>query len=105
MYAIIQDGSRQYKVEKGATIRFDRKPATKQGDKVEFDKILAWHNGEKVQLGAPHVAGVKVLGEIQTEARGPKLRVYKYRRREGWKNTTGHRQKYTLVKITDIVAK
>ena len=105
MYAIILDGSRQYKVEKGATIRFDRKPASKQGEKVEFGTVLAYHDGEKVQLGAPHVAGVKVLGEILSEARGPKLRVYKYRRREGWKNTTGHKQKYTLVKITDIVAK
>ncbi len=105
MYAIIQDGSRQYKLEKGATIRFDRKPKSKQGDKVEFDKVLAYHDGEKVQVGAPLVAGVKVLGEVVSEIKGDKIRVYKYRRREGWKNTTGHREKYTLVKITDIVSK
>ena len=104
MYAIIQDGSRQYKVEKGATIRFDRKPKNKEGDKVEFDRVLAFHNGEKVEVGAPTVAGVKVLGEVISEIKGVKLRVYKYRRREGWKNTTGHREKYTLVKITDIVS-
>ena len=105
MYAIIQDGSRQYKVEKGATIRFDRKPKHKEGEKVEFDKVLALHDGEKVQVGAPHVSGAKVVGQIVREIKGDKIRVYKYRRREGWKNTTGHRQKYTLVKITDILAK
>lgn len=105
MYAIIQDGSRQYKVEKGATIRFDRKAEAKAGGKLEFDKVLAWHDGEKVTLGKPLVSGVKVVGEVVKEIKADKIRVYKYRRREGWKNTTGHRQKYTLIKITDIVAK
>jgi large subunit ribosomal protein L21 len=105
MYAIIDDGSRQVKVEKGATIRFDRRPKAKPGEKVEFDRVLVYHDGKSTQLGAPVVPGVKVVGEIVKEARAEKLRVYKYRRREGWQNTTGHRQKYTLVKITDIVSK
>jgi large subunit ribosomal protein L21 len=105
MYAIIRDGSRQVKVEKGATVRFDRKASLKPGAVVEFDKVLLYHDGEKARVGAPLVDGVKVLAEVVRETRGPKLRVYKYRRREGWKNTTGHRQPYTLLKITDIVAK
>ena len=104
MYAIIEDGSRQYKVEKGSTIRFDRKPKAKPGEKVEFARVLLYHDGKSTQLGAPVVPGVKVLGEIVKEIKADKIRVYKYRRREGWQNTTGHREKYTLVKITDIVS-
>lgn len=104
MYAIIQDGGHQYKVEKGATVRFDRKSALKQGASVEFAHVLAYHDGQALKLGKPRVDGVKVLGEVVGDARGPKLRVYKYARRKGWKNTTGHKQKYTLVKITDIVS-
>jgi large subunit ribosomal protein L21 len=105
MYAIIDDGSRQYKVEKGATIRFDRRPKAKAGDKIEFDRVLVFNDGKSTQLGAPVVPGVKVVGEIVKEIKADKIRVYKYRRREGWQNTTGHREKYTLVKITDIVSK
>ena len=101
MYAIIRDGSRQLKVEKGATYQFDRKPGAKGS--VEFKDVLVLHDGQKVRVGAPTVSGAKVVGEVVSEAKGPKLRVYKYRRREGTHRTVGHREKYTLIKITDIV--
>lgn len=104
MYAIIKDGSRQFKVSKGAEVEFDRK-SLKAGDKVEFTDVLLLHDGEKLSIGSPTVKGARVVGEVLSEAHGPKLRVFKFRRREGWKNTVGHKQKYSLVRITDIVAK
>ncbi|MBI4563622.1 MAG: 50S ribosomal protein L21 [Planctomycetes bacterium] len=102
MYAIIQDGSKQYRVEKGATIQFDRK-AGRTGT-LEFTNVLVLHDGEKVRVGTPTLPGATVVGEIVKEATDRKIRVFKYRRREGYHRTVGHRQKHTLVKITDIVA-
>ncbi len=104
MYAIIRDRGRQYRVEKGALIEFDRAPDKKAGEKLEFADVLVLHDGEKVRVGAPTVAGAKVVGEVVKETKDAKIRVYKYKRREGYHRTVGHRQKHTLVKITDIVA-
>ena len=104
MYAIIQHGGHQYRVEKGATLEIDRNEAM-PGSRLEFPSVLVYHDGEKVKVGTPIVEGVKVVAEVVKETRGEKLRVFKYIRREGYRNTVGHRQKYTLVKITDIVAK
>ena len=101
MYAIIRDGSRQLKVEKGALIQFDRKPG-KTGT-IEFTEVLVLHDGEKVKVGAPTLKGAKVVGEVVAETKDKKIRVYKYKRREGYHKTRGHRQKHTLVKIIDIV--
>ncbi|MBI2930514.1 MAG: 50S ribosomal protein L21 [Planctomycetes bacterium] len=103
MYAIINDRGRQVRVEKGATVQFDlaRKNA---GDTIEFDQVLVYHDGEKVKVGTPVVPGVKVVGQVVKEFKDRKIRVYKYIRREGYHRTVGHRQRYTLVKITDIVA-
>ncbi len=104
MYAIIQDGGRQFRVEQGAEIEFDRKSA-KPGEKIEFGDVLVCHDGEKVKIGAPTVKGAKVLGEVIEEVKADKIRVYKYRRRKGYHRTLGHRQKYTLIRITDIITK
>lgn len=101
MYAIIRDGSRQLKVEKGGTFAFDRK-AGKTGT-IEFTEVLVLHDGDKVKVGAPLLQGAKVVGEVVKETVGKKIRVTKYKRREGYHKTRGHRQKHTLVKITDIV--
>ena len=101
MYAIIRDGSRQLRVEKGATFEFDRK-AGKTGT-IEFTEVLVLHDGDKVKVGAPLLQGAKVVGEVVKEVAGKKIRVTKYKRREGYHKTRGHRAKHTLVKITDIV--
>lgn len=102
MYAIFKDGPKQYRVEKGAVIEIDRKLKL-EGEKVEFPDVLVFHDGEKVRVGTPTVSGVTVLGEVvQGEKKGVKLRVYKYRRREGYHRMIGHRQKYTVVRITDF---
>ena len=102
MYAIFKTGSKQYKAEKGATIEIDRQ-GPKEGEKVEFDVVLL-QDGDKIQVGTPTVKGAKVVGEVVTNHRGDKVRVYKYKRRRGYHRTRGHRSALTLVKITDIVS-
>jgi large subunit ribosomal protein L21 len=101
MYAIIKDGGRQLKVEKGGTFEFDRKPG-KTGT-IEFTEVLVLHDGEKVKVGAPTLKGAKVVGEVVKETLTKKIRVTKYKRREGYHKTRGHRQKHTLIRITEIV--
>jgi len=101
MYAIIRDGSRQLRVEKGASFEFDRK-AGRTGT-IEFTEVLVLHDGDKVKVGAPLVQGAKVVGEVVKEVVGKKIRVTKYKKREGYHKTHGHRSKHTLIKITDIV--
>jgi large subunit ribosomal protein L21 len=104
MYAIIRDRGRQYRVEKGATIQFDV-VHKKAGEKIEFTEVLALHDGEKVKVGAPLIAGAKVVGEVVKDTKDKKIRVYKYKRREGYHRTVGHRQQHSLVKISEILAK
>jgi len=103
MYAIFKDGGRQYKAEKGATIELDQQDA-KEGGKIEFTEVVFFHDGEKSRVGTPLVKGVKVLAEVVNHFKGDKVRVFKYRRREGYHRTKGHRSRLTTVKITDIVA-
>src|SRR6516165_7208375 len=103
MYVIFKNGGRQYKAEKGSTLELDQQ-GSKEGDKVEFTEVVLYHDGQKARIGAPIVKGVKVLGEVVKNFKGDKVRVFKYRRREGYHRTRGHRSRLTLVKITDIVA-
>ena len=104
VYAIIQAGGRQVRVAPGATVQVDG-TAGDSGAKVTFEQVLflAKDGGELV-AGAPFVAGAKVMGVIDGEARGPKIRVFKKKRRKGERRTKGHRAVYTRVRITDIVS-
>jgi large subunit ribosomal protein L21 len=102
MYAIFKSGGRQYKAEKGATIELDRQ-GPKEGEKVEFAEVVAFHDGQKCRVGTPLVRGIRVLGEVVRNFKGDKVRVFKFRRREGYHRTRGHRSRLTLVRITDIV--
>ena len=103
MFAIIQSGGRQVKVSPGETITVDRFEA-KPGDEVTIDQVLVLEkDGGEVFAGAPFVAGVKVVGVVDGESRGPKIRVFKKKRRKGMRRTKGHRSTYTLIRIKDIV--
>jgi large subunit ribosomal protein L21 len=103
MYAVIATGGKQYRVEQGETIEVE-KLGVEAGSTVEFGEVLLVADGESVQVGAPHVAGAKVTAEVVDEKKGPKLIIYKYRRRKGYRRKTGHRQTYTRLKITGITA-
>ena len=103
MFAIIQSGGRQVKVTKGAVVEVDRIDA-KTGDEISIDRVLFLEkDGGEVLAGAPFVANVKVIGVVDGESRGPKIRVFKKKRRKGFRKTRGHRSTYTRVRVTDIL--
>ena len=103
MFAIIQSGGRQVKVTPGAIITVDRVDV-EPGQEVSIDQVLVLEkDGGEVLAGSPFVANVKVLGVIEGESRGPKIRVFKKKRRKGMRRTRGHRSTYTQVRIKDIL--
>ena len=103
MFAIIQSGGRQVKVSPGETITVDRFEA-KPGDEVTIDQVLVLEkDGGEVLAGAPYVAGVRIVGVVDGESRGPKIRVFKKKRRKGMRRTKGHRAVYTRVRIKEII--
>ena len=102
MYAIVQARGRQLKVTPGAVVEVDGTPG-EPGSAFSFDQVLLVEKGAgDVVAGAPFVAGAKVVGVVDGEARGPKLRVFKKKRRKGFRKTRGHRSIFTRVRITDI---
>jgi large subunit ribosomal protein L21 len=102
VFAIIQARGRQLKVTPGAIVEIDGKPG-ETGSEFTFDQVLLVEkDAGEVLAGAPFVANAKVIGVVDGEARGPKLRVFKKKRRKGFRKTRGHRSFFTLVRITDI---
>ena len=103
MFAIIQAGGRQVKVIPGSVLTVDRLEA-EVGKEITFDQVLFLEkDGGEMLAGAPFIANVKVVGIVEGESRGPKIRVFKKKRRKGMRRTKGHRAVYTRVRITDIV--
>lgn len=103
-YAIVEDGGKQYKAVEGATIDVDRFPA-EIGEQIDLEHVLLVVNGEDIQIGTPMVAGAKVLATVVEQVKGPKLTVFKYKPKKRIRVKTGHRQKYTRLKIDSIEAK
>ena len=103
MYAVVKTGGKQYRVAAQDEITV-MTLAGDAGSKVTFDEVLMVADGDKVKLGAPNVAGAKVIGEIIEQARGPKVIAFKKRRRKNSKRKRGHRQDLTIVRITEIQA-
>ena len=102
MYAIIQARGRQLKVTPGAVVDVDGPPG-ETGSEFTFDQVLfVEKDAGEIVAGAPFVANAKVVGVVDGEARGPKLRVFKKKRRKGFRKTRGHRSVFTRVRITDI---
>jgi large subunit ribosomal protein L21 len=104
MYAVIAHDGRQYKVEEGQELEIDFSNEANKGDTVTFDNILAYGDGTDTRIGRPTVEGVSVTAEVLGIAQGPKLVVQKFRRRKNSKRKTGHRQMYTLVRVSKIEA-
>ncbi|GLS82373.1 50S ribosomal protein L21 [Paraferrimonas haliotis] len=103
MYAVFQSGGKQHRVAEGQTLRLE-KLEVETGSTVEFDNVLLVADGENVQVGAPYVAGSKVVAEVVTHGRGDKVKIVKFRRRKHSRKQQGHRQWFTEVKITGINA-
>ncbi|MGH8694280.1 MAG: 50S ribosomal protein L21 [Burkholderiales bacterium] len=102
-YAIIRTGGKQFRVSPGDIIRVPSLAGKNEGDTVEFGDVLAASDAGGVRIGAPTVTGASVSGTVVTQGRGPKIIVFKFKRRKQYKRKQGHRQGFTAVKIDSIV--
>ena len=103
MYAVFQSGGKQHRVSEGQVVRLEKLELA-TGATVEFDSVLMVVNGEDVKIGAPVVAGAKVVAEVVAQGRGEKVKIVKFCRRKHSRKQQGHRQWFTEVKITGIQA-
>ena len=101
MYAVFEDGSRQYTVSEGDVVKVDYREGEK-GSRVEFGRILLYQNGDDTRIGQPVVEGMRVLGEV-VEHPSIKLYIQHFRRRKNYRRLRGHRQHYTSVRIRNIL--
>ena len=102
MYAIIETGGKQYKVNEGDVI-FIEKLEAEAGDKVTFDKVLALSTDAGFTAGAPFVGGASVTASVVKNGKGKKIQILKYKSKKDSKKKIGHRQPYTKVQIEKIV--
>jgi large subunit ribosomal protein L21 len=103
MYAIIETGGKQYKVEQGAELYIEKLPQT-EGETVTFDRVLMVSKDGGVSVGAPTVAGATVTAKVERHGRGQKVIVFKYKPKKNYHKKQGHRQPYTKVVIESINA-
>ena len=104
MFAIIQTGGRQVRVNPGSKVTVDRMPTAEVGKEITFEQVLFLEkDGGEMLAGAPFVANARVIGVVDGESRGPKIRVFKKKRRKGMRRTKGHRSTYTLIRVKEIL--
>ncbi|NNJ24254.1 50S ribosomal protein L21 [Alienimonas chondri] len=103
MFAIIEDGSRQYRVAPGEKLSIDYRKDVEDGGTVTFDRVLLANGGGSSTIGAPLIEGATVTAEVvRAMDKGQKLEIQKIRRRKNSRRHTGHRQKYTTVQVTGV---
>ena len=102
MYAVVKSGARQYRAEVGSTFLVEKLPV-EVDQKVELDEVLLVADGEQVKIGQPFVKGAKVLATIVAQEKGPKIRIFKYHPRKRYRKRAGHRQRYTRLRVDEIV--
>jgi large subunit ribosomal protein L21 len=103
MYAILETGSKQYRVTAGDTLEIERLEV-EAGQPFTFDRVLLVNNAGQLSLGTPTVAQASVLADVVEHKRGEKKIAFKMKRRKGYHRTVGHRQELTVVKIKEIKA-
>lgn len=101
MYAVLETGSKQYRVQAGETLDVERLEA-EAGQTFTFDRVLLVNNEGKISVGSPTVANAAVLADVVEHIRGPKTVAFKMKRRKGYHKTIGHRQELTKVRIKEI---
>ncbi|MBC8569049.1 50S ribosomal protein L21 [Mogibacterium sp. NSJ-24] len=101
MYAIIETGGKQYRVQNGDQIAVEKLNVA-DGEKVVFDKVLVVGEGADTKVGAPYVEGSVVEGKAVETGKGKKVIIFKYKAKKDYRKKQGHRQPYTLVEITSI---
>ncbi|PTY03607.1 50S ribosomal protein L21 [Verrucomicrobia bacterium LW23] len=104
MFAVIRTGGKQYKVSEGETLDIELITPAEGQNTATISDVLLVGEGDKVTVGAPTVSGASVTVDILDTVKARKVVAYKYRRREGYHRTVGHRQKLTRVKVSKIAA-
>jgi large subunit ribosomal protein L21 len=103
MYAVIKTGGKQYRVAEGTTLKVEKIEA-EEGASIELDQVLMVADGDDVKVGAPYLDGGKVTATVKAHGRGNKVRIIKFRRRKHHMKRQGHRQAFTELEVTGIVA-
>ncbi len=101
MYAVVKTGGKQIRVSPGASVRVE-KLAGEVGDSIQFDEVLLVGGEGDAKIGTPLVVGARVTGTITAQDRGPKMTIFKMKRRKGYRRKQGHRQSYTEVRVESI---
>ena len=102
MYAVIQTGGKQYRVSQGDLITIEKLKGA-AGDRVEIASVLMIGEGNHVTVGMSQLEQARVVGTIVRQERGPKVVIYKHKRRKGYQKRQGHRQWQTLLRVSEIV--
>jgi len=100
-YAIIEDGGKQYKAVIGESIDVDKYPL-EVGEEIDMDRVLLISDGESIKVGTPFIQGAKIQATVVAQVKGPKIIVFRYKAKERIRSKTGHRQKYTRVRVNAI---
>ena len=100
-YAIIEDGGKQYKAVIGESIDVDKYPL-EVGEEIDMERVLLISDGENVKVGTPFIQGAKIQATVVAQVKGPKIIVFRYKAKERIRSKTGHRQKYTRVRVNAI---
>tara|TARA_B100001989_G_scaffold252511_1_gene234830 strand:- start:635 stop:964 length:330 start_codon:yes stop_codon:yes gene_type:complete len=103
MFAVVKTGGKQYKVQKDDKILVEKLEG-KEGGKITLDEVLMLVDGKTAKVGEPVVKGAKVEAKIVAQTRGPKITVFKKKRRQNYRRKKGHRQDLTMIQVTDIKA-
>ncbi|MBS3752633.1 MAG: 50S ribosomal protein L21 [Anaerolineales bacterium] len=101
-YAIMESGGKQYKAVPGETVRVDRLP-NEVNDKIDLDKVLLVVDDGDIKIGTPILEGATIKATVSDQIKGRKIRVFKYKPKVRYRKRQGHRQRYTLLKIDEIV--
>lgn len=101
MYAIIETGGKQYRVQEGSVLNVEKLEVA-EGETVELDRVLALKKDEDLTIGAPWIAGAKVVAQVLEHGRGKKIIVFKYKSKKNYRRKQGHRQSFTKLRIDKI---
>lgn len=104
MYALVEILGKQYKAVEGQTVQVDLISKMEEGSSLEYATVLAVVDENSAKFGTPYIADAKVKVTYVGDKKGDKIRVFKYERRKGYRRTQGHRQRYSLIKIDQIIA-
>ncbi len=103
MYAIVEIGGQQFKIEKDQKI-FVNRLMNEEGSELEFENVLLFADGKKIQVGTPLVEGAKIKAKVLGHVKSDKILVFKKKRRKGYQKLNGHRQPLTQIQIEELVA-